>query len=162
MAHEIDSVQAIDSLVANEFTVTIDDEPVAGIFSVAGLVTFKLEVKTTTSLKKLQEPFKITKMVQRDPNVPFNRWIRDTFAAAADIIRPTRTIHITAVDDGVPIRRWIIKKAWIAEVKYTDFNSGSSEMVEETITIHYDDIEESWPLLVEEDPKAELPQNAGD
>ena len=68
MAHEIDSVQAIDSLVANEFTVTIDDEPVAGIFSVAGLVTFKLEDKTTTSLKKLQEPFKITKKICRCSN----------------------------------------------------------------------------------------------
>ena len=152
-----DHVQAIDSLVANEFAVAIDDELVSGVFSIAGLVTFKLDVKTTTSMKKLKEPFTITKMVQRDPQVPFNRWIRDTFAAEADIVRPTRTLTISAVDDGVPTRRWVIKKAWISQVKYSDFSSSSSEMVEETLTIQFDDLEEHWPLLVEDDPKAQLP-----
>ena len=161
MASEKTDLQAIDSLVANEFTVSIDDEPVAGIFSIAGLVTFRLDVKTTTSMKKLQDPFKITKMVQRDPHASFNRWIRDTFAAGADIMRPTRTLTVTAVDNGVATRRWTVKKAWISEVKYSDFNRGASEMVEETITIQYDDIEESWPLLVETDPKAQLPQSTG-
>jgi phage tail-like protein len=159
MADENSSIRAIDSLVANEFEIKLDDEPVAGIFAVEGLVTFKLDVKTTTSLKKLQEPFTIKKMVHRDPHAPFNRWIRDTFAAGADIVRPTRTLIITAVDDGVPTRQWTVQKAWISEVRYSDFNSGSSEMVEETVTVRYDDIEESWPLLVEEDVKAQLPAN---
>jgi hypothetical protein len=146
--HPSESISAIDSLVANEFEVRLDDQPVAGIFSVSGLVTFKLDVKTTTAIKKLKEPFKITKMVQRDPHSVFNVWIRDTFAAGDDIVRPTRTLTIAAVDDEVVTRRWTVLKAWIAEIKYTDFNRGSGEMVEETVTIHFDSIEEDWPLLL--------------
>lgn len=146
-----DSIQAIDSLVANEFEVQIDGQAVTGIFSVKDLVSFKLDVKTTTSIKKMRSPFKITKMVQRDPQSIFNQWIRETFAAADDISRPTRTITILAVDDHVPTRRWIVKKAWISEIRYTDFNSGSSEMIEETLTIEYDDIEENWPLLSDQE-----------
>ncbi|MBZ0303038.1 MAG: phage tail protein [Anaerolineae bacterium] len=156
MMNETHSI--VDSLVANEFEVRIDDQPVSGVFSISGLVTFRLDVKTTTTIKKLQDPFILKKMVQRDPLAAFNQWIRDTFAAGDDIIRPTRTLTITAVDDGTPIRRWTVKKAWIAEVKYSDFNSSSSEMIEETIKIHYEDIDESWPLLVEADPKAQLPE----
>ncbi len=150
MASEIvaaDNIQAVDSLVANEFEVQIDGQPVTGVFSVQELVSFKLDVRTTTSIKKLRSPFKITKMVQRDPNNIFNQWIRDTFAAGEDIVRPTRTLTILAVDDEVHTRRWTVKDAWISEIKYTDFNSGSSEMIEETLTIEYEDIEESWPLL---------------
>ena len=146
-----DSIQAVDSLVANEFEVQIDGQAVTGIFSIKELVSFKLDVKTTTSIKKMRSPFKITKMVQRDPQSIFNQWIRETFAAGDDISRPMRTITILAVDDHVPTRRWIVKKAWISEIRYTDFNSGSSEMIEETLTIEYDDIEEDWPLLGDQD-----------
>ncbi|MBZ0293553.1 MAG: phage tail protein [Anaerolineae bacterium] len=141
------NIRAIDSLVANEFRVEIDGEQVAGIFTISGLISFKLEVKTTNQLKKVAEPFKITKMVQRDPHNPFNTWLRDTYAAAADIARPTRTLVIVAVDDGVEIRRWTVKKAWISEVSFSDFNSGSSEMIEETVHIRYEDIEETFALL---------------
>ena len=140
-------IRAVDSLVANEFQVLVDDEYISGIFTVTGLVSFKLEVKATTSLKKAQEPFTIKKMVQRDPHNAFNTWIRETFAAQADIVRPTRTVTIVTVDDGVETRRWIVKKAWISEISYSEFNTGSSEMIEEMIVIHYDDIEEIWPLL---------------
>lgn len=153
-----ESIRAIDSLVAHEFEVRIDDEPVSGVFSISGLATFKLEVKTTTSMKKLTKPFTIKKMVQRDPRNTFNTWIRQTFAAEADIVRPTRTVAILAVDDGVEIRRWTVKKAWISEIAYSDFNTSSSEMIEETITIQYDDIEESWPLL---NAPGQLPEQAG-
>jgi phage tail-like protein len=157
MAEET-TIQGIDSLVANEFEVHLDDEPISGIFSISGLVSFKLDVRVTTAIKKMQEPFKISKMVHRDPYAPFNRWIRDTFAAQDDIVRPKRTLTVTAVDNGVPIRQWIVKEAWISEVRYSDFDSGSSEMVEETITIQYKDIDERWPLLVQDDPKAQLPE----
>lgn len=151
-------IRAIDSLVANEFEVRIDDEPVSGIFSITGLTTFKLEVKTTTSMKKLTTPFTIKKMVQRDPRNKFNAWVRETFAAEADIVRPTRTVAVLAIDNGVEIRRWTVKKAWISEISYSDFNTGSSEMIEETITIQYDDVEESWPLL---DAPEQLPDGTG-
>lgn len=152
MANEIipapeSQMRAVDSLVAHEFEVYIDEVAVDGIFRISGLVSFKLEVKTTNQLKRTHEPFKITKMVQRDPNNTFNRWLRDTFAADADILRPTRTLTIIAVDEGTPTRRWIVKKAWISEISYTDFNSASAEMIEETVTIQHDGIEDSWPLL---------------
>ena len=142
-----ENFRAIDSLVANEFEVAINDQPVTGIFSISGLVTFKLDVKTTTAIKKLKEPFKITKMVQRDPHNSFNTWIRETFEAGDDIVRPKRTLMIAAVDDGTVTRRWTVQNAWIGEIKYSDFNRGSSEMVEETLTIHFEDITEDWPLL---------------
>ena len=142
-----ENIRAIDSLVANEFEMRIEDQVISGIFSISGLVSFKLDVKTTTSLKKIEEPFVIKKMVQRDPYNVFNTWIRDTFSAGDDIDRPMRTVSIHAIDDGVETRRWTIKKAWISEIKYSDFNTASSEMIEETISIQYDDIEEYWPLL---------------
>ncbi len=140
---EVSSLRQIDSLSANEFAVELDGERVSGIFRVSGLAPFKLDVKPTLT-KRIKDPFKVTKMVQRDPENPFNRWLRETTAARDDIVRPTRTLEIIALDDGVETRRWIVKGAWIAEVTYSDFNSGSSELIEETLTLHYDDIEDRW------------------
>ncbi len=141
------TVQELDSLVANEFAIYLDDQKVSGIFRVSGLISFKLEVKTTNSLKRVHDPIKVTKMVQRDPMLPFNAWIRDTFAADTDIVRPMRTLCIIAIDNEVATRHWTVNKAWISEISYSDFNSASAEMVEETITIRHDGIVESWPLL---------------
>jgi phage tail-like protein len=138
-------VQAIDSLSANEFGVELEGEKITGIFRVSGLVSFKLDVKTTTALKAVKEPFKIIKMVQRDPNNPFNKWLRETIAAQTDIVRPKRTLAIMAIDDGVETRRWTVKGAWITSVSYSDFNTASGELVEETLTINWDEIEETWP-----------------
>ncbi|MBZ0280665.1 MAG: phage tail protein [Anaerolineae bacterium] len=138
-------LKAVDSLSANEFAVELDGERVDGIFRVSGLVTFKLETKATTALKPLKEPFKVVKMVQRNPNAPFNNWLRETVTAKADIVRPTRTLVIIAVDDGVEIRRWTVNGAWISEIGYSEFNTGSGELVEEHLTIQWDTIDESWP-----------------
>lgn len=149
MANEIvnaqqSQLQAIDSLSANEFAVEVEGERLSGVFRVNGLVSFRLDVKGTSALKNVKEPFQIVKMVQRDPNNPFNRWVIETVAAKDDIVRPKRTFAIIAVDDGVEIRRWTVNGAWISEIRYSDFNSGSSELIEETITIQWDDIEEKW------------------
>lgn len=133
----------IDSLSANEFAVELDGARVTGIFRVTGLIPFKLDVKPTLT-KRVRDPFKLTKMVQRDPENLFNRWVKDTVAARDDIVRPTRQLAVIAIDDGTEIRRWLIKDAWIAEVSYSDFNSGSSELIEETLVIYYEDIEEQW------------------
>lgn len=141
---EAAGLKAIDSLSANEFVVEIDGERVDGIFSVSGLIPFKLDVKTTSALKNVREPFKITKMVQRDPANVFNRWLRDTVEAKADIVRPKRTLAIIAIDDGVEVRRWTADGAWISEVAYSEFNSGSGALIEETVTVQWDDIEETW------------------
>ncbi|HLU11447.1 MAG TPA: phage tail protein, partial [Oceanobacillus sp.] len=64
--------------------------------------------------------------------------------AKDDIVRPLRTLEIIALDDGVETRRWKIKGAWISEISYSDFDSGSSELVQETLVIHYEDVEETW------------------
>jgi phage tail-like protein len=138
-------VKSIDSLSANEFAVQIEGEKIDGIFKVSGLVSFKLDVKTTTSLKAIKEPFKIIKMVQRDPNNAFNQWLRESVAAQTDIVRPKRTLSITAMDEGVETRRWTVKGAWITSVAYSDFDTGSNVLVEETLTIQWDVIEETWP-----------------
>jgi phage tail-like protein len=137
-------LKAIDSLSANEFVVEIDGERIEGIFSVTGLVAFKLEVKGTSAMKILKDPFKITKMVQRDPENAFNRWLRETVSSKADIIRPKRNLAIIAIDDGIEVRRWTASGAWISEVSYSDFNTGSGALVEETVVIHWDEMDETW------------------
>lgn len=146
MADEMKSLAVhVDSLSANEFEVLLDSERLQGVFRVSGLLPFKLDVKPSLT-KLVREPFKLSKMVQRDPQLPFNRWLRDTVASRDDIVRPTRTLEIVAVDDGKETRRWTVKEAWISEISYSDFNTGSSDLVEETVIIHYDDIEESWSV----------------
>ncbi len=130
-------LREVDSLVANEFVVELDGEALEGIFGVQGLVGFNTE--------SAQGSFVVSKMVQRDPNNAINRWVRETTAPNAN--RPTRTVTVVAVDDGVETRRWTAKDAWISKIAYSDFNAGSGELVEEYITIHYSAIEESWPLL---------------
>lgn len=133
----------IDSLSANEFAVEIEGQRAVGILNVTGLITFKLDVKP--SLTKLERPtFKIGKLVQHDAQLPFNQWIRASTAARDDIVRPTRTLAIVALDEGIETRRWTIQGAWISEIAYSKFDTGSSELVEETLTIQYDHIEETW------------------
>lgn len=134
----------IDSLTANEFAVELNDERLTGIFRVIGLSPFKLEVKTTTQLKAIKEPFQIVKMFQRDPANPINAWMRETAAAGVDIVRPSRTLAVLALDGGVEVRRWTFKGAWISAVSYSDFNTGSGDLIEETITIQWDEVEIEW------------------
>ena len=133
----------LDSLSANEFAVEIDGQRAPGILSVSGLVSFKLDIKPALT-KLVREPFKIGKLVQRDANLPFNQWIRETVSAREDIVRPLRQLAIIALDDGTETRRWIVRNCWIAEIAYSDFDTGSSTLVSETLTIHYDEIDEVW------------------
>lgn len=137
-------VQSIDSLSANEFAVELEGEPVSGVFRLQGLVPFKLDIKATTSIKPVLEPFTLVKMVQRSPEAPVNRWIKETVKEKNDIVRPTRTLAIIAVDNGVEIRRWTVKGAWISEISYSDFDMASGDLVEERLTIQYEAISETW------------------
>lgn len=130
---------AVDSLVANEFEIHIDNQPMLGVFRVDGMVTFKLD----EAGKRVHQPFRIIKMVQRDANNPFNSWLRATTAANGD--KPRRTVTVMAVDDGIETRRWIFKGAWIQQVEYSAFDTASHDMVEEIVTIYYDSLEESFP-----------------
>lgn len=127
---------AVDSLVANEFAVEIDGTTVLGVFRVAGLTSFKLD----ENQQRVYEPFQIVKMVQRDGNNVFNTWLRES----AEGTRPRRRVSVIAIDDGVETRRWTAVNAWIGEVAYSAFDTASSEMVEEIVTIHFESMEESW------------------
>ena len=127
------SEQVVDRLVANEFAVELDGTPVAGVFRVSGLTLFKTTVDT---------PLVITKMVQRDPNSSFNKWLKDTLNAVGKA--PTRTISVIAVDDGVPTRKWVYSDAHVQSVTYSDFDTASSEMVEERIVLHYGSVTHEW------------------
>ncbi len=143
------STKHIDSLSANEFHIELDGEVVDGIFKVSGLAPFKLEVKQASALKMVKDPIQIVKMVRRDPNNVVNRWLRESIAVHTDIMRVTRTIAVVAVDDGEEIRRWNVKGAWISGVSYSEFNSGSGELVEETLTLQWESIETVWPGLAD-------------
>lgn len=135
---------SIDSLTANEFAVEIEGERASGIFRVSGLTPFKLDVKPSLT-KIVREPFKIAKMVQRDPENPFNRWLRDSNQSREDIVRPTRRLAIVALDEGIETRRWEVIGAYIVEVAYSEFNTGARDLVEEVLTVMYERIEEVWP-----------------
>lgn len=139
-----DETRAVDSLSANEFTVELDGAAAPGVFRVSGLVSYKLDVRPSLT-KTQREPFALYKMVQRDPELPFNRWLRETIATRDDIVHARRTLDIVALDDGVEVRRWRVKGAWISEISYSDFDSGSSQLVEQRLTIQYDEVEEIWP-----------------
>jgi phage tail-like protein len=141
----------IDSLSANEFRVELDGEVVDGIFKVGGLAPFKLEVKQSSALKINKDPITIVKMVRRDPNHPMNRWLRESIATQTDIMRVTRTVAVVAVDDGEEIRRWLIKGAWISGVSYSEFDTASGELVEETLTLQWESIETLWVDLADDE-----------
>lgn len=141
----VTNTHSLEGLSANEFYVELEGARIDGVFKVSGLTPFKLEVKPTEPLKPVKEPIKLVKMVQRDPNLPINQWIRESVASKADIVRPTRSLTVVAVDNGQEARRWIFKDAWISAIHYSDFDTALGELVEETLTIQWASIEEQWP-----------------
>lgn len=135
----------VDSLSAYEFQVMLDGVVVSGIFSVSGLTSFTLEGE--------RPPLVIAKMVQRDPNTPFNRWIRETLSRKSQGPIPTpaelgavplRELAIVAMDEGRETRRWIYEGAYITQVSYSDFDTSLSELVAERITIRARNVSEQW------------------
>lgn len=130
----------VDSLVANEFSLELEGAPVTGIFKVSNFVSFALDANG----KRVKSTFELSKMVQRDPKLPFNQWLRDTFAKRNSDDRPKRDLVLLAVDDGTITRRWFIRGAYIARVSYSEFDVAQSDMVAETYTIAYDDIEDTF------------------
>ncbi len=132
------AVSALDSLQANEFHVELGDEVVSGVFRVDGLTSFMLVENDLET-----PPVTITKMVQRDTTIPFNQWLRETVEGGAGS-RPTRTLHVVAVDDGDETRRWTLHGAYITSVSYNTFDTASNEMVEEVITVGYKTLTEKW------------------
>ncbi len=135
-----EQLTALDSLQANEFALELEGEPVAGVFHVSGLMSFQLE-----PIKKFHKRIKVAKMVQRDGTLPFNQWIRESVEAGSDSDnRPTRTLAVVAIDDGEETRRWTLKGAYITGIRYSSFNTSSSDFVEEQVKIQFEEVIETW------------------
>lgn len=128
-----DGMKSIDSLSAHEFQVAINGTTLEGIFSVQGLTSYTESAEVP--------PLTITKMVQRDPDSPFNAWARETRGGK----RPTRELSVIAMDEGTESRRWVYKDAYITEISFSDFDTARSELVAERIEIRAAVVEEVWP-----------------
>lgn len=125
----------LDSLVGNEFEIEVDGETTTGIFRIDNFVPFQIK-----DGQRVEVPFNIVKLVQRDANNALNRWIRDSTSRENTL----RTVTVKAVDDGVVIRTWTFTNARISDVRYAGFNTASSDLIEEIITVYYDSVSETW------------------
>ncbi|NJL93227.1 MAG: phage tail protein [Anaerolineae bacterium] len=138
-------IRAVDSLTANEFHVQINGQVATGIFAVTGLSSFKLKLDENSKPVGFDyPPLVITKMVQQDPNLPFNQWVREAIQQRGAVL-PTREITIVAMDEGAETRRWVFRNAWISSVTFSDFDTAVEYLVEEKITIQHGGVEEQWP-----------------
>jgi hypothetical protein len=140
MTEEYTGIKAIDSLSANEFRVEIDGETATGIFGVSGLHIRSVDL---TAGRLVNQPLTITKMVQQNPDLPFNRWTRETLANPTSKV--TREIAVVAMDEGVETRRWVYKDAWISDIAFSDFDKSRDVLIEECLTIQHVGVEEIWP-----------------
>jgi hypothetical protein len=120
----------IDSLRQNEYELHLDGHAVRGIFSISGLVSFRAD--------GVYPPITLSKMVQRDPALPFNAWLREASSGA------TRTLAVVAIDDGVEVRRWTLHEARITSVSYSPFSESLVDLVEETVEITFARVETTW------------------
>ncbi len=133
-------IRSLDSLSANEFLVEINGEEATGIFGVSGLHIRHVDLSAG---KLIPQPIIITKMVQQDPELPFNLWTRETLANPTTKV--TREIAVVAMDEGVESRRWVYKDAWISDIAFSDFDTSSDVLIEERLTLHHSGVEEIWP-----------------
>jgi phage tail-like protein len=140
MFQESTGIQALDSLSANEFRVEIDGVTATGIFGVSGLHIRSVDLAAG---RLVNHPITIAKMVQQDPNLPFNQWTRETLANPT--ARVTREIAVVAMDEGVETRRWVYKNAWISDIAFSDFDTSRHELIEERLTVQHPGVEEIWP-----------------
>ena len=135
------NMKVVDSLIGNEFALELGEQRVSGVFRVSGFVSYSKDDDGT----RHTPPFEISKTVERDAHSPFNAWLRETLAERHSKVIVTRDLVLLAIDDGIITRRWVVKGAHIHQVRYSEFDSASFEMVAETYVIHYADIEESFP-----------------
>lgn len=133
-------IKAVDSLSANEFHVEIDGEIATGIFGVSGIHIRSVDLAAG---RLIHRPVTITKMVQQQPDLPFNVWTRETLENPTSKI--TRELAIVAMDEGVQTRRWVYQNAWISDISFSDFDTSREELVAETLVIHHTGVQEIWP-----------------
>ena len=138
-------IRAVDSLSANEFHLLINGQVATGIFAVSGLSSFSLKLDDNNKPVGFKfPPLVVTKMVQQDPNLPFNQWVREAIQARGTVL-PTREIAIVAMDEGAETRRWVYANAWISSITFSDFDTALEYLVEEKITLQHAGVQEIWP-----------------
>jgi hypothetical protein len=140
MTQESTGIHALDSLSANEFRVEINGVVATGIFSVSGLHIRSVDLAAG---RLVNHPITIAKMVQQDPDLPFNQWTRETLANPT--AKVTREIAVVAMDEGVETRRWIYRNAWISDIAFSDFDTSRHELIEEQLTVQHSGVDEIWP-----------------
>ncbi|NDJ75611.1 MAG: hypothetical protein GYB65_05070 [Chloroflexi bacterium] len=140
MTQDQSGIQAVDSLSANEFHVEINGVVASGIFGVGRQQIRSVDLEAGRLVHK---PLTITKMVQRDQALPFNQWVRETMDNPTAKI--TREIAVVAMDEGQETRRWVYKDAWISDIAFSEFDSGSDVLIEEQLTVQHGGVEEIWP-----------------
>ena len=128
----------LDSLSANEFKVELDGQEVQGVFRVSGFKPFDF-VNTGNSHSVI-----LTRMVQRDANNPFNKWVRESVSTLGMDVNPTRSLAIVFVDEEVEIRRYTLNGAYLVGLSYSDLDTSRTELVEEITTIQYASVEVKW------------------
>ena len=133
-------IKALDSLSANEFHVEIEGVTATGIFGVSGIVIRSVDLGAG---RLINAPLTLTKMVQQDPELPFNQWTRETLANPTT--RVTRQLAVVAMDEGQETRRWVFKDAWISDISFSDFDTSRDELIEERLVIQHHGVEEIWP-----------------
>lgn len=143
MSEDVQQLIVRDSLTANEFAVELDGTAVDSVLRVAGLTSLNLSV-AENAVAAITEPIEMTKLVERDPESAFNAWVKESVNAKESPTRPTRTLTVVAVDDDVRTLSWTFNGAWISRVGFSAFDSGSAELVEETLTIHYESVDVVW------------------
>ncbi len=135
---EANTLVTLDSLSANEFRVEINGETVEGIFRISGFKPF--DFVNTGNPNTLT----LTKMVQRNGNSVFNKWVRESIQTLGMDVNPTRTVEIVFVDDEEEVRRWALKNAFLVSLAYSDLDTARTELVEEIAIIQYAGVEITW------------------
>lgn len=125
------NVPGVNTLQANEFTVTLDGDAIDSIVA--------FDVFTYLTPDDADKPWlSVLKRVEDDRGTTFNRWLSETLAHSTPSARPRRTFVVTAVNDGNPIRRWTFSGAWIASIAQGGFQVTSHEFAVEQVAIGYD------------------------
>ena len=128
------SITGANTLQAHEFLATLDG---ADIDTIVSFEAFAYVMPDDAADKPLLIFYK---RVEDAANTPFNKWLAETLASTAPASRPRHTFVVTAVNDGVPVRRWTFHGAWIAMVAQGSFRAADHGLVLEQISLGYDSV----------------------
>ena len=127
-------VSGTDTLQGKEFSFTLDGVKLHSIVAVAPFAYL-------TPGDEAEMPWlTMSKRVEDNPLTVFNAWLRETLAKRIPAERPRKTFVVTAVNDGVPVRRWTFAGVWIASVVQGGILTTSHELALEEVALGYDSV----------------------